>query len=191
MKINSWIIYWSKHSHVLILINISFKSIFSLRIMWIKCFSSIPFRKTSLRERVQIRSFFLPVFSCIQSGQISVFSLNTGKYGPEKLRIWTLFTQCLFQWILLILIWLLFELLISTLLFACYIFWVRREFILRKVSDNNVIFSYDWALLHLTQFHAYYSLILLLFWRIVLSNIILIFFLEYLLLCYILVYREY
>ena len=84
MKINSWIIYWSKHSHVLILINISFKSIFSLRIMWIKCFSSLPFRKTSLRERVQIRSFFWSVFSCIQSGQISVFSLNTGKYGPEK-----------------------------------------------------------------------------------------------------------
>ena len=23
-----------------------------------------------------------------------VFELNTGKYGPEKLRIWTLFTQC-------------------------------------------------------------------------------------------------
>ena len=24
----------------------------------------------------------------------SVFSPNTGKHGPEKLRIWTLFTQC-------------------------------------------------------------------------------------------------
>ena len=24
-----------------------------------------------------------------------VFSQNTGKYGPEKLRIWTLFAQCL------------------------------------------------------------------------------------------------
>ena len=27
---------------------------------------------------------------------LSVFSLNVGKYGPEKLRIWTLFTQLLF-----------------------------------------------------------------------------------------------
>ena len=24
-----------------------------------------------------------------------VFSRNTGKYGPEILRIWTLFTQCM------------------------------------------------------------------------------------------------
>ena len=23
-----------------------------------------------------------------------IFSLNAGKYGPEKLSIWTLFTQC-------------------------------------------------------------------------------------------------
>ena len=27
--------------------------------------------------------------------QLFVFSPNTGKYGPEKLRIWTLFTQCI------------------------------------------------------------------------------------------------
>ena len=25
----------------------------------------------------------------------SVFGLNTGKYGPEKLHVWTIFTQCL------------------------------------------------------------------------------------------------
>ena len=33
---------------------------------------------------------------CVKSVQIRieyVFGLNTGKYGPEKLRIWTLFTQ--------------------------------------------------------------------------------------------------
>ena len=143
-----------------------------------------PTWRLALHRTCHHTEFFLV---CIFSYSVRIQE-NTDQ---KKLHIWTLFTQCLFQWILLILIWLLFGLLISTLLFACYIFWVRREFILRKVSDNNVIFSYDWALLHLTQFHAYYSLILLLFWRIVLSNIILIFFLEYLLLCYILVYREY
>ena len=33
---------------------------------------------------------------CVKSVQIRieyVFGLNTGKYAPEKLRIWTLFTQ--------------------------------------------------------------------------------------------------
>ena len=27
--------------------------------------------------------------------KINVFSSNTGKHGPKKLRIWTIFTQCL------------------------------------------------------------------------------------------------
>ena len=44
-------------------------------------------------KSVQIRSFFWSVFSRIRT----VFSLNAGKYGPEKIRIWTLFTQCLGQ----------------------------------------------------------------------------------------------
>ena len=49
----------------------------------------------SLREIVQIWSFFWSAFSHIRTeyGGIiyrSVFSLNAGKYGPEKLRIWTL-----------------------------------------------------------------------------------------------------
>ena len=35
---------------------------------------------------VQILSFCGPYFP--------VFGLNTGKYGPEKLRIWILLTQC-------------------------------------------------------------------------------------------------
>ena len=47
--------------------------------------------------------FFWPVFSCIRSeyGEIQsiqylvrVFSQNAGKYGLEKLRIWTFFRQC-------------------------------------------------------------------------------------------------
>ena len=29
--------------------------------------------------------------------RIFLFRLSTGKYGPEKLRIWALFTQCLFE----------------------------------------------------------------------------------------------
>ena len=39
--------------------------------------------KTSMREKCPYSEFFW-----------SVFSLTTGKYGPEKLRIWTLITQC-------------------------------------------------------------------------------------------------
>ena len=39
----------------------------------------------SLRENCPNKEFFLV--------QISVFSPYAGKYGPEKLRIWTLFTQ--------------------------------------------------------------------------------------------------
>ena len=37
-------------------------------------------------KSIHIRSFSGPYFS--------VFGLNTGKYGPEKLRIWTILTQC-------------------------------------------------------------------------------------------------
>ena len=94
---------------------------FFLRIMWIKCFSSILFRKTSLRKRIQIWGFFWSVFSSIQSDRISLFNIQENT-DQQKLRIWRLFTQYLFQWILLILIWFLFGLLISTLLFAGYIF---------------------------------------------------------------------
>ena len=39
--------------------------------------------KTSMREKCPYSEFFW-----------SVFSLTAGKYGPEKLRIWTLITQC-------------------------------------------------------------------------------------------------
>ena len=35
-------------------------------------------------KSIQIESFFWSVFSCIRTEQISVFSLNTEKYGPEK-----------------------------------------------------------------------------------------------------------
>ena len=42
--------------------------------------------KLSLCESVRIRSFSGPY--------LSVFSPNTGKYGPENLPIQILFTQC-------------------------------------------------------------------------------------------------
>ena len=49
-------------------------------------------------KSVQIWSFFWSVFSHIRTERtdtsyLSVFSPNVGKYGPEKLRIWTNFTQ--------------------------------------------------------------------------------------------------
>ena len=50
-------------------------------------------------KSVSIRSFFCPVFSCIRIKYryfLYVFSPNTGKYEPKKLRIWKLFTQCRF-----------------------------------------------------------------------------------------------
>ena len=45
---------------------------------------------------VQIRNFSLFVFSRIRTDTkyLSEFIPNAGKCGPEKLRIWTLFTQC-------------------------------------------------------------------------------------------------
>ena len=58
----------------------------------------------SLREKCPYSEFFWSVFSLIRTeyGEIrstNVFefvriSTNAGKYGPEKLKIWTLFTQC-------------------------------------------------------------------------------------------------
>ena len=50
-------------------------------------------------KSVQIRIFFWSVLSRIRTdyGEVSlylsIFSANAGKYGPEKLRIWTLFMQ--------------------------------------------------------------------------------------------------
>ena len=41
--------------------------------------------RTSLREKYRYLEFFY----------LSIFSPNTGKYGPEKLRTWTIFNQCI------------------------------------------------------------------------------------------------
>ena len=51
----------------------------------------------TLREKCPNTEFFLV---CIlpHSDYLFVFSPNVGKYGPEKLRIWTLFTQCNFMY---------------------------------------------------------------------------------------------
>ena len=53
------------------------------------------------REKCPIWSFFRYVFSCLylqwiwrNTEYLSVFCPNAGKYRPEKLRRWTLFTQC-------------------------------------------------------------------------------------------------
>ena len=48
----------------------------------------------TLREKCPHSEFFWSVFSCIRNKYLSVFNPNTGKYGPEKLQILTLFTQC-------------------------------------------------------------------------------------------------
>ena len=48
-------------------------------------------------KSVQIRSFspYFPEFGLNKEEYLSVLSLNARKYGPEKLRIWGLFRQCL------------------------------------------------------------------------------------------------
>ena len=59
------------------------------------------FDSTSLREKCPNTDIFLirifPHSAWIRrdTAYHSVFSPNAGEYGPEKLRIWTLFTQCL------------------------------------------------------------------------------------------------
>ena len=35
----------------------------------------------------------VPKYGNFSGSQLPVFGLNTGKYGPEKPRIWALFTQ--------------------------------------------------------------------------------------------------
>ena len=59
--------------------------------------------KVSPREMCLNTEFFLvrifPNSDWIRrdTSYLSLFSTNAGKYGPEKLRIWTLFTQCLIR----------------------------------------------------------------------------------------------
>ena len=43
----------------------------------------VMFKKRHYVESVQIQSYFLSVFSCIRTEYLSVFRLNTGKYGTE------------------------------------------------------------------------------------------------------------
>ena len=53
----------------------------------------------SLRKKCPYLEFFWSIFSCIRNrygkrqSNLSVFSLNAGKYKLEKLRIWSLFTE--------------------------------------------------------------------------------------------------
>ena len=54
----------------------------------------------SLRKKYPYLEFFWSIFSCIRTkygkvrSNLSVFTLNAGKYELEKLRIRSLFTQC-------------------------------------------------------------------------------------------------
>ena len=53
------------------------------------CISSISIPKYASKyctKSIQMQSFSGPYFPA--------FELNSGKYGPEKLHIWTLFAQC-------------------------------------------------------------------------------------------------
>ena len=57
-------------------------------------------------KSVQIRSFFWSVFSCIRI-EYEIYSINfriqskyRKIYGPEKLSIWTIFTQCIYEEVL-------------------------------------------------------------------------------------------
>ena len=49
----------------------------------------------TLREKCRYSEFFWSVFSAFGlNTEKYIFSLNAGKYGPGKLRIQSLFTQC-------------------------------------------------------------------------------------------------
>ena len=54
--------------------------------------------KDSTVESIRIRSFSGRCFPAFSSHSVSPYSVrNAGKYGPEKSRIRTLFTQCLLE----------------------------------------------------------------------------------------------
>ena len=61
-----------------------FKIRTSMELNWIIDLSLSIAYKNCVKS-VQTRFFFWSVFH--------IFGMNTGKYGPEKNRIWTLFTQ--------------------------------------------------------------------------------------------------
>ena len=55
------------------------------------------FRRILIRQYLPGKLFTRPLvdFLCTKTEKcISFFRSNAGKYGPEKLRIWTLSTQC-------------------------------------------------------------------------------------------------
>ena len=54
--------------------------------------------KMALREKCPYSEFFWSAFSRIRTEYLSVFSSNPGNYGPEKLRIRILVTQCEICW---------------------------------------------------------------------------------------------
>ena len=61
----------------------------SYSILFIKKIIFLP-----LREKCPYSEFFGPYFFAFRL-YLSIFSPNEGQYGPEKLRKWTLFTQCI------------------------------------------------------------------------------------------------
>ena len=67
--------------------------------IWRTCWETIQNKIYFFHEvwvkSIRIRSFSGPYFPALglNAERYSVFSPNAGKYGPEKLRIWRLFTQ--------------------------------------------------------------------------------------------------
>ena len=62
---------------------------------YFKCFLiPIIFVDTLFRTIFRTQTVWkVPKYGVFSGPYFPVFGLNTGKYGPEKLRIWTLFTQ--------------------------------------------------------------------------------------------------
>ena len=57
-------------------------------------FIVFPHVHQSLRKKCPCSHFFWSVFSRVRIENLSILTLNARKYGVEKLRIRTLFTQC-------------------------------------------------------------------------------------------------
>ena len=60
-------------------------------------FNIMVYKNTSVYFPVNLIKLQVSKYVAFSGPYIPVFGLNTGKNGPEKLRIWTLFTQWLFH----------------------------------------------------------------------------------------------
>ena len=94
-----FIIQSSLDSLIMIMFQIYFEIISNIHIKYIRKTMHNIFGKTHSMKSVRIRSSsstFFPAFGLNTewySISLSIFSPNTEKFGPEKLWVWTLFTQ--------------------------------------------------------------------------------------------------